>query len=228
MKRFERKYFSDKINFLASIFKIPCVFCILLLGLYRFYLLFFAGFLLDRFHFLFFSDIFYSVPVNDLLSGWFFPKHFYSKHRISLQCSEGVPCAFFISYPDGVSAVKAAAACDVQIIFRYVSFAAIAAPQNSMFAENKLPGQMQVIFQTILFTVPTIRFIEVQYFTQFIIGFYIHLKLSKSVQELHNSNFINMGKISDKKKALILKGFNWNFTVMKEIFYSRTDWNDKI
>lgn len=40
-----------------------------------------------------------------------------------------------------------------------------------MFAENKLPGQVQILFQAVLFIVPTIRFIEIQYFTQIMIGF---------------------------------------------------------
>jgi hypothetical protein len=113
-----------------------------------------------------------------------------------LQCSKGIPCAFFISYPDGVSAEKAAAACGVQVIFRHISSAAIAASKNSMFAENKLPGEVQVLFQTILFIAPAILFIEVQYFTQFIIGFYIHLKLPKSVIYFYNSAFINASEIS--------------------------------
>jgi hypothetical protein len=145
------------------------------------------------------------------------PDHFYGEHRISLQCSKGIPCAFFIPYPDGVSAVKAAAACGVQVIFRHVIPAAIAASQNSMFAENKLPGKVQILFKAVLFIVPAIRFIEVQYFTQIIIGLFIHLKLSKSVLELVCSRitiiyFIYSNEImknSGQKEVLILKGFNW-------------------
>jgi hypothetical protein len=107
-----------------------------------------------------------------------------------------------------VSTIKAAEACDIKIIFRRVISAAIAAPQNSMFAENKLPGQVHILFQTILFTVPAIRFIEVQYFTQLINGCYIHLKLSKSVLTFYNSILINIRRVSDKKIALALKDFN--------------------
>ncbi|KKG12642.1 hypothetical protein DU48_04440 [Methanosarcina mazei] len=104
-------------------------------------------------------------------SGRLLPKNFHSEHGIPLQCSKGISCAFFIPYPDGVSAEKATAACGVQVIFWHVSSAAIAASKNSMFAENKLPGQVQVLFQSELFTAPTIRSIEVQYFTQFILGY---------------------------------------------------------
>lgn len=115
------------------------------------------------------------------LYGRFFPKHFCSEHGVSLQGSEGVPCAFFVPYPEGVRTVKAAAACSVQVISRHVSSAAIAASQDSIFAEDKLPGQVHVLFQTILFTFPAIRFIEVQHFTRYIITFYIHLKHYYSV-----------------------------------------------
>jgi hypothetical protein len=85
-----------------------------------------------------------------------------------------------------VRTVKAAAARGVQVISRYISSAAIAAPQDSIFAEDKLPGQVQVLFQTILFIIPAILFIEIQHFTQFIITFYIHLKLYYSVQYFYN------------------------------------------
>jgi hypothetical protein len=112
----------------------------------------------------------FSISCLLFLSGSLLPDYFYGEHRISLKCSKGIPCAFFIPYPDGVSAVKAAAACGVQVIFRHVIPAAIAASQNSMFAENKLPGKVQILFKAVLFIVPTIQFIEVQYFTQFIIG----------------------------------------------------------
>jgi hypothetical protein len=89
-----------------------------------------------------------------------------------------------------VIAVKAAAACVIQIIFRHISSAAIAASKDSILAENKLPGQMQILFQVVLFSVPVFLFIEVQYFTQFIIGFFTHLKLSKSVYAFYNIVFI--------------------------------------
>lgn len=70
-----------------------------------------------------------------------------------------------------MSAVKAAAACGVQVIFRHISCAAVATSKNSVFAENKLPGKVQILFQAVLFGIPAILFIEVQYFTQFIMGF---------------------------------------------------------
>jgi hypothetical protein len=115
---------------------------------------------------LLFSSLLYSLCLF-FLSWRFFPNHFCSEHGVSLQGSEGVLCAFFIPYPEGVCTVKAAAACNVQVIFRHVSSAAIAASKNPIFAEDKLSGQVHVLFQVILFTFPVIRFSEVQYFTQY-------------------------------------------------------------
>jgi len=99
-----------------------------------------------------------------------------------------------------MSAVQATAACSIQVVFRCISFAAIASSQNSIFAEYKLPGQMQILFQAILFVFPAIRFIEVQHFTQFIIMLYIHLKLYCSVLRFYNSKFINVLKASDDQR----------------------------
>lgn len=89
--------------------------------------------------------------------------------------------------------VKAAAAGGIQVIFRRVSSAAIAAPQDSVFAEDKLPGQVHILFQTILFTIPASRFVEAQYFTQYIIMFYIHLKLNYSVPFFYILKFYKYG-----------------------------------
>lgn len=151
--------------------------------------LFSFSFLFLFFLFLFsfsFSLLFFSSRCLFFLFRRFFPKHFYSEHRVSLQCSKRIPCALFIPYPDGVSTVKAAATCGVQIISRRIGSAAIAASQNSIFAEDKLSGQVQVLFQIIMSAFPAIRFLDVQNFTQFIIMFYIHLKLYFSVLSFYN------------------------------------------
>lgn len=110
-------------------------------------------------------------------------------------------------------AVKAAAAGGVQVIFRRVGSAAVAASKDSVFAEDKLPGQVQILFQTILFAIPAIRFLEVQYFTQYIITFYIHLKLYYSVRFFYIYIFYKYKwscrrvGLQTGKKALILKDF---------------------
>jgi hypothetical protein len=156
-------------------------FCLLILAPDRvcffsslFFLSFFLSFLssLSFFSLFFFILSFLLSSLCLLFLSWrLFPEHFYSEDRVSLQCSEGIPCAFFISYPDGVCTVEAAAACGVQVISRHVSFTAIAASEDSIFAEDKLLCQVQVLFQIILFTFPAILFIEIQHLTQFIIRF---------------------------------------------------------
>jgi hypothetical protein len=79
-----------------------------------------------------------------------FSQHFYSVQRVSLQGSKGIPRAFFVTYPDRVSAVHATATCCIQIVFRPVAATAVDSSKDSVFAEDKLSGKVQILFKIFL------------------------------------------------------------------------------
>lgn len=81
-----------------------------------------------------------------------FPNHLNSIGGIARQGRKGVPCAFLVPEPDRFFTVLAAAACGVQVVFWSVLPAAVAAPQDAVFAEHELPGQMQILFPAFLLT----------------------------------------------------------------------------
>ena len=82
----------------------------------------------------------------------------------------------------------AATACGIQVVFGPVLPATIAAPQDAVFAEHELPGQMQILFPTFLIG-------GVQYITPLIYTGYILLKLSIHVHPIYNNPVLNpMGR----------------------------------